>query len=122
MLSLLVFLPIIGAIFVLMLPREREMNSRIAAVFATLNLVGSLVVFAGFDRADQSLQFVTQRSWISAAYAGFNVQYFVGVDGLSATMVLLTGILFVVAVLVSWQHHAASARVLRLAARRSRPR
>src|SRR3954470_15745290 len=104
MLVLLVFLPIIGAIFVLMLPREREMMSRLVALlFAGLNMVGSLWVFANFDRADQTLQFVTQRSWISAAYAGFEVQFSLGVDGLSATMVLLTGILFVVAVLVSWQ-------------------
>src|SRR5690606_3445710 len=47
-------------------------------------------------------QFVERFEWISAAEAGFQIQYSVGVDGLSAPMVLLLGVLSVVAVLVSW--------------------
>ena len=75
----------------------------IATGFTGVNLLLSLGLFAMFDRGSDELQFVTQKTWIDADYAGFNVQYAVGVDGLSVTMVLLTGMLFVVATLVSWQ-------------------
>jgi len=103
-LSLLIFLPIAGAIACLALPASREKSAVfIATAFAGVNLLLSLGLFAAFDRGSDELQFVTQKTWIDADYAGFNVQYAVGVDGLSVTMVLLTGILFVVATLVSWQ-------------------
>jgi NADH-quinone oxidoreductase subunit M len=55
-----------------------------------------------FDRDEPGLQFTEQFDWIRAADAGFDIQYFLGVDGLSITMVILTTFLFVVAVLISW--------------------
>ena len=104
MLTALIFLPLAGAIACLLLPAAREKSAVLVATgFAVVNLVLSLALFAGFDRGTDDLQFVTQKTWIDADYAGFNVQYAVGVDGLSVTMVLLTGMLFVVATLVSWQ-------------------
>jgi NADH-quinone oxidoreductase subunit M len=104
LLTLLVFLPVVGAIACMALPAAREKSAVIVAtVFAVANMALSLLLFARFDRGTDDLQFVTQKTWIDADYAGFNVQYAVGVDGLSVTMVLLTGMLFVVAVLVSWQ-------------------
>jgi len=103
MLSVLLFLPIIGAIAVLLLPRSQAGNARaLAAAIATVNAVLAVIVFVSFDRSDPAMQFVERMSWIDAAEAGFDVQYALGVDGLSATMVLLTGLLFVVATLVSW--------------------
>jgi NADH-quinone oxidoreductase subunit M len=71
------------------------------AVTVTL-LAVSLVAFAMFDRGDEGLQFTERYRWIRAGEAGFDVTYFLGIDGLSLTMVLLTTLLFVVAVLVSW--------------------
>ncbi|HEY7269562.1 MAG TPA: NADH-quinone oxidoreductase subunit M, partial [Dehalococcoidia bacterium] len=59
-------------------------------------------VFFDLDKDGKGLQFVTRTTWIDASQVGFTVQYYVGVDGLSATMVLLTGILFVVATLISF--------------------
>ena len=103
MLTLLVFLPLLGALAALILPRDQERNARaVASLVALLNLVAALAMFAGFDQEDQVLQFVARETWIDAADAGFDVQYFVGVDGLSATLMLLTAFLFVVATLVSW--------------------
>jgi NADH-quinone oxidoreductase subunit M len=102
-LTFLIFVPLFGAAASLLLPRDQERNARVVATaFAFLNLMASVVLFANFDPADQALQYIERRTWIDAADVGFNVQYFVGVDGLSATMVLLTGILFTVACLVSW--------------------
>jgi len=103
MLTLLVFLPLLGALAALILPRDQERNARaVASLVALLNLVAALAMFAGFDQEDQVLQFVARETWIDAADAGFDVQYFVAVDGLSATLMLLTAFLFVVATLVSW--------------------
>jgi len=102
-LTYLIFLPVVGALAVLALPREQERFARVlATIVATAAFVGSVILFIRFDRDLAGLQFVERMGWIKAADAGFDVQYFVGVDGLSATMVLLTGLLFVVAVLISW--------------------
>jgi NADH-quinone oxidoreductase subunit M len=103
LLSLLVFLPILGAVAVMLLPRAQESNAKvIAAITAVVNLAISVYLFASFDQVDNALQFTQRTTWIDAADVGFRVQYFVGVDGLSATLVLLTGLLFVVATLISW--------------------
>jgi NADH-quinone oxidoreductase subunit M len=103
LLSVLLFLPILGAIAMAFLPKSQEGNARvIAAIVTTVNMLLAIIVFVSFDRNDDALQFVQRMTWIDASQAGFDVQYVVGVDGLSVTMVLLTGLLFVVASLVSW--------------------
>jgi NADH-quinone oxidoreductase subunit M len=100
---LLIFLPVLGAVAVMLLPRAQAGNAKIvAALVATVNLALAVAMYAGFDQLDSALQFSERRTWIDAADVGFDVQYFIGVDGLSATMMLLTGFLFLVAALVSW--------------------
>ena len=76
----------------------------IATAFTVVNLVLSLRPCSPRSTAtsDELPVRRAQETWIDADYAGFNVQYAVGVDGLSVTMVLLTGMLFVVATLISW--------------------
>jgi NADH-quinone oxidoreductase subunit M len=102
-LSLLIFLPIAGAIAVLLLPSSQEARAKVvASLVAAANLVIALVMFVGFEQVNGALQYVERRTWIGATDLGFDVQYFVGVDGLSATMMLLTGFLFLVATLISW--------------------
>jgi NADH-quinone oxidoreductase subunit M len=102
-LNLLIFLPIAGALLVLLLPRSHEPNAKyVATGVAVANLVAALVMFLGFEQAEASLQYVTRTTWIGAEDVGFDVQYFVGVDGLSATMMLLTAFLFTIACLVSF--------------------
>lgn len=105
MLTLLVFLPLIGAAAILVLPREQERFSRvIAAAIATANFLVAIVMFSRFDQDDRELQFVVNKVWIDTADFGgvAPIHYHLGVDGLSAMLVLLTGGLFVVASLVSW--------------------
>src|SRR5688572_5601338 len=60
-------------------------------------------MYVGFDQIDPLLQYTERLTWIDADDAGFDVQYFIGVDGLSATMILLNAFLFVIGVLVSWR-------------------
>jgi NADH-quinone oxidoreductase subunit M len=102
LLSLLIFLPVACAVALFLMPRELEKNAKyVAFLFAAVNLILSLIVYIGFDDLDMRLQYTDRVEWIDTA--NFTAQYFVGVDGLSATMMLLTGLLFVVAVLISWR-------------------
>ncbi|HEX5370658.1 MAG TPA: NADH-quinone oxidoreductase subunit M [Dehalococcoidia bacterium] len=104
MLSVIIFLPIAGAIAVMLLPKARELQAKyVAAVVTGVNLALTLAVYIGLDQLDSGLQFTQRLTWISAADVGFKVQYFIGVDGLSATMLLLTGLLFFISTLISWR-------------------
>jgi len=101
LLSLLVFLPAATAAVLFLLPRNQESYAKwVAAGAALAGLVLALLMYVDFDQLDGGLQFVERRAWIEGA--GFDVQYFVGVDGLSATLVLLTAFLFVIAAFISW--------------------
>jgi NADH-quinone oxidoreductase subunit M len=103
LLSLLIFIPILGAVAVMLLPRAQAGNAKIVATLVTaVNLALAVAMYVDFEQLESALQFTERRTWIDAADVGFDVQYFVGVDGLSATLMLLTGFLFVVAALVSW--------------------
>jgi NADH-quinone oxidoreductase subunit M len=103
LLSLLIFLPLAGAAAVMLLPRAQESYAKwIAVGFALVNCVLAVYLFTDFEQVNSALQFTQRETWIDAADVGFDVQYFVGVDGLSTTLILLTGLLFLVAVLVSW--------------------
>ncbi|MSQ32119.1 MAG: NADH-quinone oxidoreductase subunit M [Dehalococcoidia bacterium] len=97
-LNIIVFLPAAGAI-VLALALKDAKKIRVWATlvtFATLAL--SVIMYVAFDRSSQDFQFVTQRNW----FPDFNVQYFLGVDGLSAPLVLLTALLGFASVIVSF--------------------
>ena len=67
-------------------------------MFTFAAFVLSLTLFVVFDRGD-GLQYVEQAQWIES----LNAQYYIGVDGLSLPMVILTTFLGFVAVLVSWK-------------------
>ena len=104
MLTFLVFFPVVGALAIVALPRAQERNAKVLALVATgAVLVGTIVVLSLFDRAEEGLQLTERYRWIRAGEAGFDIHYFLGVDGLGLVMVLLTAFLFVVAILISWR-------------------
>jgi NADH-quinone oxidoreductase subunit M len=74
----------------------------LATAVTGVSLVVALIMYAGFETGDPALQYVQRYTWIDSGDVGFDVQFFLGVDGLSATLMLLTAFLFVVATLVSW--------------------
>jgi NADH-quinone oxidoreductase subunit M len=103
LLSLIIFLPIAGAIAVMLMPKTQELYAKwLAAAVTLVELVLTLIVYVGFDQLDSRLQFTESHAWISASDLGFDSRYFVGVDGLSATLLLLAGLLFFIATLISW--------------------
>ena len=104
MLSIIVFLPLAGALLVLLAggrgdQREREPLVRWLALGVSLaTFAATLLLWARFDPASADYQFVEQHAWIPA----FGIQYLVGVDGISLFLIVLTGFLTPLALLSSW--------------------
>jgi len=100
-LSWIIFLPVIGAVVALLVPRGNSQSNIIrwvAAGFTGLQVVLAVLIFINFDRTTATMQFVEQVKWIDS----YNIWYFVGIDGLSVTMVLLTALLSFLCIFASW--------------------
>jgi NADH-quinone oxidoreductase subunit M len=98
-LSIIVFTPIVSGVLLLFFPAERKNWIRFTALLAaTVELVLSLVVYFGYDQTVGGYQFLEQVEWIPR----LGISYQVGVDGMSAPLVLLTGVVIFTGVLVSW--------------------
>lgn len=98
-LSWMVFFPLVGMVLIALLPgRFRGLIRPLAALATGVPLVLAGVLFFRFDRSTAGLQFVQKMPWIDL----FNVEYFVGVDGISITMVLLTALLSFLCIFASW--------------------
>lgn len=102
MLSVLIFLPAVGAALVALLPRERtELPRVVAAVVALAAFVLSVAMLVGFD-PHGGYQFINRTGWLTPNLGGFRLHYKVGVDGISMLLVLLTTFLTLLSVLISW--------------------
>ena len=98
LLSWTIALPLLGAAVILFLPKNANgLIKGTAAVASALTMLVSIKVAADF-KPSAGVQMMERYDWIPT----FNVQYFVGVDGISVTMVLLTGILSFLCILASW--------------------
>ncbi len=98
-LTILVFLPVAGALAMLFLPKDKADLFKWIALGATgLQLLVALWLLGTFDRSAVGMQFTFMAEWIPS----FNIFYHVGVDGLSMPMVLLTALLSFLAILTSW--------------------
>ncbi len=99
-LSIIIFLPLAGAIAIALLPRADPKRIKLTAAFFTLlSLVLAIALFFMFDRSLAGAQFVERVGWIPP----LNAHYFLGIDGLSLPLVALTALLGFIAVLVSWK-------------------
>lgn len=98
-LSLIIFIPLVTGLIVLAIPAERrELIRRIALGSATLGLLLSAYAYFGYNTAQGGYQFIEHLPWLPA----LGISYYVGVDGLSAAMVLMAGVVIFCGVLVSW--------------------
>ena len=103
-LSWLVWLPVIGIVAIMMVPREKtDIIKIIAAVATGLQLWVAIILWIQFDSSAVGFQFQERASWIPA----FNIYYFLGVDGLSLPLILLTVLLSFLGVFVSWNINKA---------------
>jgi NADH-quinone oxidoreductase subunit M len=99
LLSVLIFLPIAGAIPILFFRRDDTLLIRTWTLMTTLAELGLvLVLISGFQTGSAGPQLVERTTWVPT----LGIQYFLGVDGISLLMVVLTSVLAVIAVLASW--------------------
>ena len=99
LLSSILFLPLLGAIVLLAVPRTQEAAIKwIANLFALAGFVVSLPLWWRYDLQTAGFQFTERAEWIPSIGAS----YFVGVDGFSLLLVLLTTLMGVIATLSSW--------------------
>ena len=98
-LSYMTFFPLAGMVVVLLLPRDRHDLVRwVSALFTVPPLLLAVWLYRHFDPANPGLQFVEKAAWIPA----YNIYYFVAVDGISISMVLLTALLCFLCIFASW--------------------
>ncbi len=103
LLSLVIFLPLAGAAFILLIRGEPEVvaqNARSVALWtASITFLLSLLIWGNFDPSRADFQLVEKVEW----FAGFEISYHVGIDGISLFLVLLSTLITLICVLVSWQ-------------------
>jgi NADH-quinone oxidoreductase subunit M len=99
-LSLAIWLPILAGVVLLAVGRDDHANAvRWTALIGSLvSFLVTLPLIAGFDRGSAAMQFQERMPWIER----FNVDYHLGVDGLSVWFVLLTAFITVIVVVSAW--------------------
>ncbi len=98
-LTYMTFIPVAGMFVVMAIPRDRHNLIRQVSLAATIPpLLMAIWLYSNFDRTTTEFQYVVESAWMPA----FNIQYILGIDGLSVTMVLLTALLCPICLLSSW--------------------
>ena len=102
-LSLLTFLPLVGALFIFSIRGDNEtvaLNARSVALWTTaINFFLSLYIWFNFDPSTADFQFVEKVEWMPV----LGLQYHMGIDGISMLFVLLTTLLSPICILASWE-------------------
>ena len=100
-LSLAIWLPIVGGIAVLATGDDRNATiaRRLSLIVAIASFLATLPLYFGFDIHTAAMQFVEHRVWIPA----FNIDYYLGVDGISLLLVLLTSFSTLLVVISAWR-------------------
>ncbi|MBN9071413.1 MAG: NADH-quinone oxidoreductase subunit M [Rhizobiales bacterium] len=101
-LSLVTFLPLVGAVLILFIRDEGESARRnirsIALLTTVVTFLLSLFIWAGFDNSNPGFQMVEKAAWLDSG-----LSYHMGVDGISMLFVILTTFLMPICILASWE-------------------
>ena len=98
-LSALIFLPLAGALLILFLKND-EVCKKVALLVTSVVAILSLWLIVDFDRSSAQFQFGEHYSWINS----LNINYTIGVDGISILLILMTTIIMPFCVLASWSY------------------
>ena len=105
LLSFLIWFPTLGGILLLVIgdggdaqSAQARLMRRVALSFAVLTFVASIGLYLGFDNDEVAMQFVERLPWVET----FNVWYYLGVDGISAPLILLTTFITPLVVVAGW--------------------
>lgn len=114
-LSWIIFLPVLGMVFTLLVPKSQTKNIKYISVLITLIQIAlSIIILVNFNKAlpgvnsAEGYQFVDKFTWIDVDVPGnlflgkIHIDYFLGIDGISVTMVLLTAFISFVGSLASF--------------------
>ncbi|MCW8934353.1 MAG: NADH-quinone oxidoreductase subunit M [Gammaproteobacteria bacterium] len=101
LLSLLVWLPIVGGVAVLLSGDKggSEGSRRLALIISVATFVLSLGLYTNFDSATSAMQFEERFEWIG----DFNIYYHLGVDGISMPLIILTTFTTILVILAGWE-------------------
>ncbi|MBU1625886.1 Fe-S-binding domain-containing protein, partial [bacterium] len=98
-LSLIIFFPLIGVFFILLVDRDKKIIIRgLGMLFSILTFLISLLIFFSFRSDSSSMQFVERIPWIEE----LGIQYYLGIDGISLFLVLLTTFLMPLCILSTY--------------------
>lgn len=100
LLSLLIWTPIIGGLWVLYAGERREGTAKyLSFILSIFVFAVAAYVYAGFDTSTHAMQFVERSPWIDA----FDIEYHLGIDGLSILMILLNCFITILAIWSSFE-------------------
>jgi NADH-quinone oxidoreductase subunit M len=98
-LSTVIFLPVVGALLLLFMRRSWELLTKwVALTTGITTFLLSIPLFINFDKSTYKMQFVERFRWIP----DWNINYYIGVDGISILFVLLSTLIAILCVLISW--------------------
>ena len=99
-LSVIIFTPLVAGILILLYPAERKDAVKITALTAmVISFLLSLWAFISYNTTVAGYQFIEKVDWLPI----LGISYHVGVDGFSVPMILLTGIVALTGVMISWR-------------------
>jgi NADH-quinone oxidoreductase subunit M len=99
-LSILIFLPVVGIGILLILNRKRHQGLKIATlIISVAEFLVSLPLWFNFDSQTAAMQFVERREWLPT----YGISYYVGIDGFSLLLIMLTTFLTPLCVLATWE-------------------
>ncbi|NOZ54448.1 MAG: NADH-quinone oxidoreductase subunit M [Gammaproteobacteria bacterium] len=101
LLSLVIWTPIFGGVLVLLASKDEQAGAArwISLFFSVLTLLMTIPLYTGFDTTTHQMQFVEQVPWI----ATYNINYHLGIDGISMPLILLTAFTTVLVVIAGWE-------------------
>ncbi|MEK9785948.1 MAG: proton-conducting transporter membrane subunit, partial [Gammaproteobacteria bacterium] len=101
LLSLIIWAPVLGGVLVLLTGDDRRAPAArwIALAASVLTFLISVCLWARFDRGTAQMQFVERGDWISR----FHIEYYLGLDGISLPLIVLTTVLTMVVVIAGWE-------------------
>lgn len=101
LLSLVIWTPILGGILVLLFSKDEKASAArwLSLVVSVVTFVLAVPLYTGFDTTTYQMQFVEKAPWITT----FHINYYLGVDGISMPLILLTAFTTVIVVIAGWE-------------------
>lgn len=101
LLSLVIWTPIVGGVLVLLASKDEHANTArwLSLFFSIVTFLLAIPLYTGFDITTHQMQFVELKPWIET----FNVNYHLGIDGISMPLILLTAFTTVLVVIAGWE-------------------